>query len=195
MKTIPLLLVITISLFLFSCNEKNTIKNESKTDTKETNTGMMKVENGKINPNAQMNCKGSSKIFSVVYKEKPIVFNLVSTEVFWVMNETTQKNELNIWMDNGSTNEEEVYHIKFIISGASSPLEVASYSFNATDKKVVGFLLHNEEVVDTFDKESLGSVTIDGYGNSSNVVCGSFDAKSKKNSVLVGQFNVMLSSF
>ncbi len=198
MKTIPLLLVISISFFLFSCNEKNTIKNDSKTDTKESNTGMNKIENGEINPNAQMNCKGPSGVFNVMYKGVKINFTLQNTEVFWVTNETSQKNELNIWMDNVSNNTNspnEEYYIKIILTGATNPLTPETFYFDGKDKKVTAYLLKGEDVVDTFDATTTGSVTIDGYGHSSNVVCGSIDMKSKGASVFVGQYNVMMSSF
>ena len=194
---IPLIAIIT-SISVLSCNEKNTIKNESKTDTKEPNTGMMKVENGEINPNAQINCKGPSSVFNAMYNGGLINFTLQNTEVFWVMNETSKVNELNIWMDNvsdnGTTTNEE-YHIKIILTGATNPLTPETFYFDGKDKKATAYLLKGEEVVDTFDAASTGSVTIDGYGHSSNVVCGSIDMKSKGLSTFVGQFNEMLSSF
>ncbi len=198
MKKISLLLCVASSLLLFSCNEKNTIKSESDNSDKDTKEGMLKVENGVVNPNAKMNCKGSSSVFNAMYKGGLINFTLQNTEVFWVTNETTQKNELNIWMDNvtdnGTTTNEE-YHIKIILTGATNPLTPETFYFDGKDKKVTAYLLKGEDVVDTFDATTTGSVTIDGYGHSSNVVCGSIDMKSKGLSTFVGQFNEMLSSF
>lgn len=195
--SLPLLTIIT-SVLVLSCNEKTTVTSDTKTDKKETNTGMMKIENGIVHPNAQMNCKGPSAVFNAMFNGGMINFTLQQTEVFWVLNETSKVNELHIWMDNLTDNGEttnESYQIKIILTGASNPLIPETFYFDNKDKKVTAYLLKGEEVVDTFDSNATGSVTIDGYGHSSNVVCGSIDMKSNNVSTFVGQFNVMLSSF
>jgi hypothetical protein len=181
-------------LFLMSCDTKGTITNDSSTTNEEGKAAGPMIIDGIVQPGAQLSCKGKSAIVQFSINQQALDFDLQLTEVFWVMNESTNEKELNIWMDNSTAakSEEDTYFVKLILQGVSNPIQKGLFSTEDKEKNVRGWLLKGEQVIHTY---SNGKVTIDDYGFSSNVVCGSFDFTDTDGTQLTGYFNTILTSF
>jgi hypothetical protein len=198
MKSFILFGVVLIWIFfLVSCDTKNTIHKTPDPEKSNNGKGEMVVD-GVIQPGAKLACSGVSGIEQWIYVHQEKSIQLTHAEVFWVLNETTQEKELHIWMDNerDGIEQSDTFYFKFILSGIASPVKPCVFSFVSNQKeKAKGFVLLGEEVVEEWFETTNGQITIESYGMSSNVICGTISVSSTSGSQLKAIFNAPISSF